>query len=129
MWLDLLTFQVHDLGRLPTYTARMYLLTRLPRKCQEIWCRYFVIEPLFLWGIIKPVTVSLGRLSACSIWFIFRLGMDSNTFKISTNKCVVLRFFARTPLMIRQIVRICEVVGRFLRKPWQFFRYKYIVGE
>ena len=39
----------------------------------------------------------------------------------STNNSVASKFFTRTPSMIRRILRICDVVGRFLRKPFRFF--------
>ena len=35
--------------------------------------------------------------------------------------CVALKFFAGTPSNIRFIVKICDVVDRFLRKPFRFF--------
>ena len=39
----------------------------------------------------------------------------------STNTSVALRSFSRTFSMIRQIVRICDVVDLFPRKPFCFF--------
>ena len=38
-----------------------------------------------------------------------------------TNRSVASSSFARTPSKIQQIVRICDVVDRFLRKPFWFF--------
>ena len=38
----------------------------------------------------------------------------------STNNIVASRIFARTP-RIRQIVKICDIVDLFLRKPFCFF--------
>ena len=60
-------------------------------------------------------TVSLGEPSASSICSIFSLCMES------TNNNVASKFFARTPSRIRRIVKICEVVDLFLRKPFWFF--------
>ena len=42
---------------------------------------------------------------------------STNRLEKSTNSSVTLRFFARSPSMIQLIVRICEVVERFLQKP------------
>ena len=42
--------------------------------------------------------------------------------KKSTNNIVDLRFIARTSSRIRRIVKICDVVDRFLRKPFWFFQ-------
>ena len=41
--------------------------------------------------------------------------MESNVLEKSTNNSAVSRFSAQTPLNIRRIVRICDVVDRFLR--------------
>ena len=68
--------------------------------------------------IIIAVTVSLGTLCTSSICYIFHLCIESNALKKSTNSSVALRFFANTFLMIRQIITICEVVKRFLQKPF-----------
>ena len=52
--------------------------------------------------------------------------MESNALEKSTNVSVDSRFFARIISMIRRIVRIFDVVDRFLRKPfWFFLREKY----
>ena len=47
--------------------------------------------------------------------------MESKTLVKSTNNIVTSRFFARTPSRIRRIVKICDVVDLFLRKPFWFF--------
>ena len=74
-----------------------------------------------LYRIIMAATVSLRRLLARSICFIFSLCMESNALKKSTNNSVALRFFVRTLSDIRWIVKICDVVDGFLRKPFWFF--------
>ena len=48
--------------------------------------------------------------------------IDSNIMEISTCSSFTWRFFVHTPSMIQRIVRICEFVDRFLRKPFWFFR-------
>ena len=63
------------------------------------------------------VIVSLGRLYTSSISSIFLLCMESNALEKSTYKGVALRFFAQTPVT-QWIVRICDVVGCFLQKPF-----------
>ena len=45
---------------------------------------------------------------------------ESNAFKKSIN-CVALRYFAYTPLIIWQIVKICEVMDQFFWKPFWLF--------
>ena len=47
--------------------------------------------------------------------------MESKALVKSTNNIVACRFFACTPSRLRQIVKICEVVDLFLRKPFWFF--------
>ena len=42
--------------------------------------------------------------------------MESNDLEKSMNISDVLRFFARTPSIIGRIVKICDLVERFLRK-------------
>ena len=44
--------------------------------------------------------------------------IESRAMEKSPNYCVVSRFFAPTPSIIQWIVRICDVVDRFLRKPF-----------
>ena len=65
-------------------------------------------------------TVSLGGPYAIIICFIFPLCMESNALEKSTNNIVSSRFFERT-FRIRRIVKICDVVDRFLRKPFWLF--------
>ena len=60
------------------------------------------------------VTVSLENLYASSICSIFPICIESNGLKKSTIYSVAPIFFAGTPLMTRRIVKICEVVDRFL---------------
>ena len=47
--------------------------------------------------------------------------MESKALVKSTNNIVASRFFAHTLSRIRRIVKICEVVDLFLRKPFWFF--------
>ena len=47
--------------------------------------------------------------------------MESKALVKSMNNIVTSRFFARTLSRIRRIVKICEVVGLFLRKPFWLF--------
>ena len=75
------------------------------------------------------VRVSLGRPHTSSLCFIFSLSMESNALEKSTNKSVAssfflffclffffcFLFFARISI-IRWIVRICDVMNRFLGK-------------
>ena len=72
------------------------------------------------YSIIIAATVSLGRPYAISICTMFPLCMGTNALEKSTNTIVASMFIARTPRM-REIVKICDVVDRFLRKPvWLF---------
>ena len=63
----------------------------------------------------------MGRLYAISICFIFSLCMESNALEKFITNSVAKRFFARTPSMIQRIVRICDLVDRFLWKSFGFF--------
>ena len=47
--------------------------------------------------------------------------MESNDLEKSTNNIVASIYFARIPSMIRRIWRICDFVGRFVRKQFWFF--------
>ena len=47
--------------------------------------------------------------------------MESKALVKSTNNIVASRFFAGTPSRIRRIVKICDDVDLFLRKPFSFF--------
>ena len=47
--------------------------------------------------------------------------MESKALVKSTNNMVACRFFVRTPSKILRIVKICDVVDLFLRKPFWFF--------
>ena len=58
-------------------------------------------------------TISLWRPYAFSIHSILPLCIESNALQKSMNKIVASRFFGQTP-KIRRIVRICDVVDRFL---------------
>ena len=53
----------------------------------------------------------------CQIYYNYIL----EALEKSTNNMVACRFFARTPSRILQIVKICDVVDLFLRKPFWFF--------
>ena len=75
---------------------------------------------VFLYSIIMATTVSFGKPWASRICSIFPMWMESKALVKSTNNIVASRFFARTP-RIRRIVKICEVVDRFLRKPFGLF--------
>ena len=77
---------------------------------------------MFLQRIIIVVTISLRRLYASSIFSIFLWCMKSNASEKSTNKSVVSSFFLSAPSMIQWIIRICDVVNRFLQKPFRFFK-------
>ena len=68
------------------------------------------------------MTVYLGRRYAKSICSIFPLCMKPNVLRKSTNNSVTSRFFALAPSMIQRIVRISDVVDRFLLKPNWFFQ-------
>ena len=81
--------------------------------------RTFTFEYLF--SIIMAATVSLGRPQASNICSIFPLCMELKALAKSTNNIVAPRFFARTTSRIRRIVKICDVVDLFLRKPFWFF--------
>ena len=65
----------------------------------SLWLRRFFLETL-----------------ARSICSIFPLCMESNALEKSTNDSVISRILTRTP-KIQRIVKICDVVDRFLRKP------------
>ena len=66
---------------------------------------------VFLYSIMAA-TVSLGETIGQKYLPQY---MESNTLEKSTSKSVTSSFFARTP-NIRRIVKICDVVDRFLRK-------------
>ena len=72
-------------------------------------------------GIIMAVTVSLSRPLDSSIGSIFPLCMEPKALVKSSNDIVASRFFACVPSRIRRRVKICDVVDRFLRKPFWFF--------
>ena len=55
--------------------------------------------------------------------------MELKALVNSTNDMVAWSFFARTPSRIRRIVRICDVVDLFLRKPFWFFLMLSILGS
>ena len=67
-------------------------------------------------------TVSFGRPKARRICSIFPLWMESKALVKSTNNIVASRFFESKPSRIRRIVKICEVIDLFLRKPFWFFQ-------
>ena len=83
------------------------------------------------------VTISLGRPYASSIYSFFSPCMESNLLENSLKSSAALRLSACTPLMIQQIVRICEVMEWFLCKPFWFFldfsrfwvRYDWEIGH
>ena len=64
----------------------------------------------------------MRRRYGCSICFTFLLSMESNGFEKAANSSVTTRFFFRIPSMIPRVVRICEVVEWFLRKPFWFLK-------
>ena len=66
-------------------------------------------------------TVSFSRPLASRICSIFPQCMESKALAKSTNSIVASRFFARTSPTIRRIVKICDVVDLFARKPFWFF--------
>ena len=72
-------------------------------------------------------TVSYGRLSARRFCSIFPLFMESKVLEKYTTNIVASRFFARTPSRISRIVKICDLVDRFLRKPFWFFRSIFLI--
>ena len=72
---------------------------------------------MFLQSILIALTVSLGRAYVRKLSSIFPLCIKSNALEKSTNNNVASIFFAHTP-MIQRLVRNCEVVDRFLRKPF-----------
>ena len=72
---------------------------------------------VFLSSTIMAATVSLGDRRLEIFCSISPLCKESNALQKSINKCW-LRFFTRTPSKIQQIVKICDVVDRFLRKPF-----------
>ena len=76
---------------------------------------------LFLYSIIVAATVSLCRPKARSICSIFLLCMASKAFEKSTNNIIASEFFTLGLSRIRRIVKICDVLDRFLRKPFWFF--------
>ena len=71
---------------------------------------------MFFYFTITAVAVSLRRLYTNSICSIFPLCIESNALEKSTNCSVVSKCFARIPLMIQRIVKIYQVVERFLCK-------------
>ena len=63
----------------------------------------------------------MGTTYVSSVFCFFPPYMESDTWEKHTNSSATSRFSARTPLMILLIVRICEVVDKFLRNPFGFF--------
>ena len=85
---------------------------------------------VFLLSILLAVTISLRRPYDSHIFSIFLLCMESNALVKSMTNSVTSVFFARTPLLFRWIVRICEVVQPFLWKlSWFFPRICSISGQ
>ena len=76
---------------------------------------------VFLYSLIIAAIVSFGRPQASSICSIFPLCMGSKALERSTNNIVASMFFAYTLSRIRWIVKVCDVVDRFFRKPFSFF--------
>ena len=99
----------------------MHLFTRLQRQCRRSRCLHHLSELSLLCFckayIIIAVIVSLVWPYASCISSIFSQCMDSR----SMNNCIASRFFARTPLKIQYIVRICEFLDWFLWQPFWFF--------
>ena len=84
----------------------------------------------FLYDIFMAATVSLSRPKASGIFSIFPRLMETKALGKSTDNVVASRFFARTPSRIRQIVKLCDVVDRFFRKPfWLFLSIFSILGS
>ena len=54
--------------------------------------------------------------------------MESNALEESTNNSVALRIFARIPSMIRRMIGISDVVGRFLGKPFWFYLRIFLIS-
>ena len=55
--------------------------------------------------------------------------MKSNALEKSSNRSVDFRFFTQTPSKIQRIVRICDVVDQFLRKPFWFFSRIFSISD
>ena len=110
--LDLSMFKVHSLGiQWKKYGANVFpcktpvaMLKKCVSQSGEKTTAFMVLK-----SSIIVVTVFLGRPYACSISSIFPVCMESNVLEKSPNDSVALRFFAPTPSMIQQIVRICDV--------------------
>ena len=75
---------------------------------------------VFLYSIIMAATVSFGSPWANNICSIFPLCIESKASEKSTNNIVASRFFSPTPSRFRRIVKICDDLDRFLRKPFWF---------
>ena len=115
--LNLSTFEVCSLSRLWTGMGLMCPHAEHLQQCQRSQFLYPMSELftfVFLSSIIMAPMVSFGRQWARSICSIFPLCIKP--------KSVASRFFKRTPSKIRRIVRIFDVVDRFLRKPFWFFQ-------
>ena len=59
--------------------------------------------------------VSLSRPLVISICFIFPMSQESKVLEKSTNNIFASRFLASTPLRIRRIVRMFDVIDQFFR--------------
>ena len=68
------------------------------------------------------IIVSLERPHASNICSIFPPCIKSKALEKSRNCSVASRFCAPTFSMIELVIRICEVVDRFLQKPFRFFQ-------
>ena len=115
---------IDSLGWLWTDMGLMYPLAEHQQHCQKIcvfirWANFYFrvfVEYHYSWVSF------LGRPNARSIYSIFSLFMESRAMDKSTKKSLVSRFFARSPSIIRRIIKICDVVDQFLWKPFWFFQ-------
>ena len=98
--------------------SKMYVSIRLVNYCFDVFVKYHV-----------SVTITFRGQDASSICSIFPQRIESIALLKSTNNRAGSMCFARTPSMIRQIFRICEV-AQFLLKPlWFFQRIFYNFGS
>ena len=92
-----------------------------------------IASPYKIWAIMSKKTVLPASertvafvvlksiLIAVIVYLVKYIFIESNDLENSTNNCVVSRYSARIPSMIRCIVKIGEVVDWFFQKHFWYF--------
>ena len=101
----------------------MYLLAKHKQQCQRSLCLPQMSEQKsFVFVKVSLLLQKSIQVDHMLVAFApSSLRMESNALEKSMNSCVAQRFFERTLSMIREIVRVCELMDRFLGKLFRFF--------